>query len=216
MDHISRRASLVLLGMAPWAAAAAAQESPATRRRSGYTPSGGARPSMRETIRDRFFPNVTVDTHDGQRLKFYDDLIKDRKVLLHFFYAECEGICPTVIGNLVRVQRERGDRVGKDIFLYSLTLQPQHDTPNVLREYAEKHGIGPGWRLVTGAPADLELLRRNLGFVDPDPELDRNINSHLTNLRYGNEPLQLWGACNPFSDVENIFRAITVLDRPSE
>lgn len=170
---------------------------------------------MREIIRDRDFPNVTVDTHDGQRWKFYDDLIKDKKVLLNFFSAECEGICSSVTANLVRVQRELGDRVGKDIFIYSLSLQPEHDTPKVLREYAEMHGIRPGWRLVTGAPADLELLRRSLGFVDPDPELDRNKNSHLDNLRYGNEPLQIWGACNPFSDIENIFRAIRTLDRPS-
>jgi protein SCO1/2 len=215
MDHIARRASLVLLGMAPWAAAAAAQKAAGPGPRTRYTPSRGQRPSMRETIKERYFPNVTVDTHDGQRVKFYDDLIKDKKVLLHFFYAECESICPTVTANLVRVQRALGDRMGKEIFMYSLTLQPRHDTPKVLRAYAEKHGIGPGWRMVTGAPPDLELLRRTLGFVDPDPELDVNMNSHLANLRYGNEPLQLWGACNPFSDIENIFRAITVLDRPS-
>ena len=170
---------------------------------------------MREIYRDRYFPNVTVDTHDGQRLKFYDDLIKDKKVLLNFFYAECEGICPTVTANLVRLQRELGDRVGKDIFMYSLTLQPQHDTPKVLREYAEMHGIGPGWRLVTGAPADLELLRRSLGFVDPDPELDRKKDTHLGNLRYGNEPQQIWGACNPFGDLEVMLRAVRSIDRPS-
>ena len=81
MDHIFRRASLVLLGMAPGAAAAAAQESFATGPRACYTPSRGPRPSMRETIRDRFFPNVPVDTHDGQRVKFCDDLIKDIRLL---------------------------------------------------------------------------------------------------------------------------------------
>ena len=215
MEHISRRASLVLLGMAPLAAAAAAQEAPKPARRTRYTPSTGPRPSMREIIRERYFPNVMVDTHDGQRLKFYDDLIKDKKVLLNFFYAECDGICPTVTANLVRVQRELGDRVGKDIFMYSLTLQPKQDSPKVLREYAEMHGIRPGWRLITGAAADLELLRRSLGFVDPDPELDRKKDSHLGNLRYGNEPQLLWGACNPFSELEVVMRAVRSIDRPS-
>jgi protein SCO1/2 len=98
MDHIARRASLVLLGMAPGAAAAAAQKAAEPGPRTRYTPSRGQRPSMRETIKERYFPNVTVDTHDGQRVKFYDDLIKDKKVLLHFFYAECESVCPTVTG----------------------------------------------------------------------------------------------------------------------
>jgi len=207
MEHISRRASLALLGMAPWATVAAAQEAP--------PPDQAPRSTMREVIKNRYFPNVTVDTHDGQHLKFYDDLIKDKKVLLNFFYAECEGICPTVTANLVRVQRELGDRVGRDIFMYSLTLQPQHDTPKVLSDYAKMHGIGPGWRLVTGTPADLELLRRSLGFVDPDPELDRDKNSHLGNLRYGDERRLVWGACNPFGELETIMRAVRTIDRAS-
>ena len=205
MEHISRRASLVLLGLARWAAAAAAQEAPPAERVT--------RPSMRVVIRVRYFPNVTVESHDGQRLKFYDDLIKDKKVLLNFFYAECVGICPTVTANLAKVQRELGDRVGRDIFMYSLTLQPKHDTPKVLRDYAEMHGIKPGWKLITGAPDDLELLRRSLGFVDPDPELDKDKNSHLGNLRYGNERLMRWGACNPFGELETIMRAVNTIDR---
>ncbi len=208
MEHISRRASLTLLGLAPWAAAAAAQD-------ASPVPTSAPPPTMRDVIRDRYFPNVTVETHDGERLKFYDDMIKDKKVLLNFFYAECVGICPTVTANLAKVQRELGDRVGRDIFMYSLTLQPKHDTPKVLRDYADMHGIKPGWRLVTGTADDLELLRRSLGFVDPDPELDRDKNSHLGNLRYGNEPLMRWGACNPFSDIENILRAVQTIDRPA-
>ena len=206
MARISRRASLALLGMAPLAAVAAAQDAPA--------PVPAARATMREIIRNRYFPNVTVATHDGRRVKFYDDLIKDKVVLLNFIYAECEGICPTVTSNLVRLQKTLGDRVGRDIFMYSLTLQPEHDTPEVLREYAKMHGVAPGWQFVTGAPADLELLRRSLGFVDPDPELDRDKNNHLGNLRYGNERLQLWGACNPFGDQEAMLRAIRSVDRP--
>lgn len=207
MERISRRASLALLGMAPLAAVAAAQEAQA--------PVPAPRPTMREIIRNRYFPNVTVVTHDGRRVKFYDDLIKDKVVLLNFIYAECEGICPTVTSNLVRLQKTLGDRVGRDIFMYSLTLQPEHDTPEVLRDYAKMHGVAPGWQFVTGAPADLELLRRSLGFVDPDPVLDKDKSNHLGNLRYGNERLQLWGACNPFGDQESILRAIRSVDRPA-
>jgi protein SCO1 len=207
MEHISRRASLVLLGMAPLAAAAAAQEAP--------PPARAPRPSMRDVIRDRYFPNVTLDTHDGTRVKFYDDLIKDKIVLVNFIYAECVGICPAVTNNLVKVQRALGDRVGKDIFMYSLTLQPVHDTPKVLREYAEMHGVGPGWKFLTGAPDDIETLRRSLGFVDPDPELDKNKNTHLGNVRCGNEPLQLWTAANPFGDLESVLRMVRSVDRKS-
>lgn len=202
MKIISRRTSLAMLGMVPLAAT-----------RPSAAPRSPAVPTMRDVIRDRYFPNLTVVTHEGRQVKFYDDLIKDKIVLLNFIYADCSGICPTVTANLCKVQRELGDRVGRDVFMYSLTLQPVRDTPAVLRDYAAMHGVGPGWQFVTGAPRDLEQLRRSLGFVDPDPVLDQNKENHLGNIRYGNEPLQLWGACNPLGSLPSIMRAIRSVDR---
>jgi protein SCO1/2 len=191
---ISRRASLALLGLV------ARPPAPAPVR------------TMREVIRDKYFPNLTVVTHQGRTVKFYDDLIKDKIVLLNFIYADCAGICPTVTSNLRKVQRELGDRAGRNVFMYSLTLQPAHDTPQVLREYAAMHDIGPGWEFITGAPADLERLRRSLGFVDPDPVRDRDKANHLGNLRYGNEPRLIWGACNPLGEISAIMRAVRTVD----
>lgn len=195
MTVISRRASLAaLLGL-------------------GSGPSAtNAAPTMREVIRDKYFPNLPVVTHHGRQVKFYDDLIKDKVVLLNFIYAECVGICPTVTTNLRKVQRALGARAGRDVFMYSLTLQPAHDTPEVLRDYAAMHDTGPGWEFVTGAPADLERLRRSLGFTDPDPVRDRDKANHLGNLRYGNEPRMIWGACNPLGDLSAIMRAIGTVD----
>ena len=196
-NAITRRASFALLGLVP---------------RPAAVPPLPAMPTMREVIRDKYFPNLNVITHLGREVKFYDDLIKDKIVLLNFIYAECSGICPTVTSNLRKVQRALGDRAGRDVFMCSLTLQPAHDTPQVLREYAEMHEVGPGWEFVTGAPADLERLRRSLGFVDPDPVRDRDKDNHLGNLRYGNEPRLIWGACNPLGELTAIMRAIRTVD----
>jgi protein SCO1 len=123
-------------------------------------------------------------------------------------YAKCEGICMPITMNLVKVQRLLGDRLGRDIFMYSITLKPEQDTPRALMHYAHMHRVGRGWLFLTGVPSDLELLRRKLGFVDPDPARDRDKSNHIGNIRYGNEQLMLWAACpalvKPASIVESI------------
>ena len=151
--------------------------------------------SPREKIRQRYFPNVVLRTHLDKEVRFYDDLMKDKIVIINFMYASCEGVCPAIMSNLVRVQKLFGDRVGRDIFMYSFTLQPEKDTPRVLKSYAAMHHVRPGWTFLTGKPDDLELLRRKLGFTSPDPVADKDKSNHIGNLRYGNEPLMLWAAC---------------------
>jgi protein SCO1/2 len=150
-----------------------------------------------------------LTTHEGKAVRFYDDLIKDKIVTINLIYATCNKTCPTVTANLAKVQELFGDRVGRDIFMYSITLKPEVDTPEVLRKYAEVHGAGPGWLFLTGEPRDVELLRRKLGFVDPDPVVDADKSSHTGNVRYGNEALQLWAACPGLASPEWIARSIS-------
>src|SRR5262244_4555241 len=76
----------------------------------------------RERLAERSFPNVTLTTHEGKKVKFYDDLLKDKIVIINFMYIRCQGTCPGTTANLVKVQKLLGDRVGKDIFMYSITL----------------------------------------------------------------------------------------------
>ena len=172
--------------------------------------------SPRERIRARYFPNLTLRTQDNRAVRFYDDLIKDKVVIINFMYAECDGICPGMTANLVKVQKLLGHRVGRDIFMYSLTLEPAHDTPAVLKAYARGHGAGPGWTFLTGRPEDIERLRRSLGFVDPDPVVDQVKASHIGNIRYGNEPAMLWAACPGLTDARWIVESISWVMRPKE
>src|SRR5438128_5940108 len=100
-----------------------------------------------------YFPNAIFQTHDGRKVRFYDDLIKGKRVVINVFLIECtDGTCPLTTANLVRVQQALGSRVGRDIFMYSITLAPEHDTPPVLRAYAEQFDIKPGWTFLTGQP----------------------------------------------------------------
>src|SRR5262249_37525373 len=83
-----------------------------------------------------------------------------------------------------------GDRVGKEIFFYSITIDPDHDTPQVLKEYAAKFHAAPGWLFLTGKAADITLISKKLGlYTDPDPE-DRD--GHTPSLLVGNEPTGQW------------------------
>src|SRR5947207_6027636 len=120
--------------------------------------------SARELIRRRYFPDVTLTTHEGKRVRLYDDLIKDRCVVMNFMYARCQGICSPVTSNLLKVQTHLEDRVGREIFMYSFTLKPDEDSPADLAAYVQERRIGPGWTFLTGAPRDLERVRRGLGF----------------------------------------------------
>ena len=159
-----------------------------------------------------YFPSATLRTQDDKKVQFYDLIKGDRLVVINFMFANCDGICPNMTANLVKVQRALGDRVGRDIFLLSITLKPAEDTPKVLRAYAQAHGVGPGWLFLTGKPADIETLRRKLGYVDPDPELDRDKSQHIGVIRFGRESLDRWAACPALSEPAQIVRSILDLD----
>jgi protein SCO1/2 len=170
----------------------------------------------REAIRNRYFPEVLLWTQDNRRVRLYQDLIKDKIVLLNFMFASCDRLCPRVVHNLAAVQKLLGNRVGREVFLYSFTLDPARDTPEVLKKYAATHQVGPGWSFLTGTPPTMEMLRRRLGFTDPDPALDSDRESHIGNVRYGNEALCLWGACPGMSRPEYIVESLSWVDRPRE
>src|SRR5471032_1480381 len=126
-----------------------------------------------------WFTNAELQTHEGKTVRFYDDLMKDKIVLINFMYTSCGEICPGMTQNLADVQKLLGDRVGRDIFMYSFTLRPDEDTPERLKAYAETFAVKPGWLFLTGGAADIELLRRRLGFADSDPLLDADLTQHI-------------------------------------
>jgi protein SCO1/2 len=165
--------------------------------------------AARERIRQRYFPDVVLRTQNNKKVRFYQDLVKDKIVTLNFFYAKCEGVCPAITANMVKVQKLLGKRVGRDIFMNSITLKPDEDDPAALKEYAKMYGMGPGWNLLTGKPADIELLRKSLGFTYPDPRIDKDKSQHIGNVRYGNEPLMLWAACPGMAHAQWIAESIS-------
>lgn len=200
MHALSRRKLLGLAATTPFAAALRSSE-----------PAGAsvAAAGARERIRRRYFPDITLVTQENCKVRFYEDLIKDRIVTVNFFYAQCEGICPAVMANLVKVQKLLANRAASSVSMISITLKPAEDSPAVLKDYAEMHRIKPGWTLLTGNPDDIERLRRSLGFTNLDPLLDRDKSQHIGNIRFGNEPLMEWAACPGMAKPESIAESIS-------
>jgi protein SCO1/2 len=137
-----------------------------------------------------YFPNVPLITQDGKTVHFYDDLLKGKAVAIELIYTHCVDSCPLETARLVQVQKVLGDRVGKDIFFYSITIDPKRDTPAVLKAYAKKYHVGPGWLFLTGKQADIDLISKKLGlYSDPD---SGNRDGHATQLIVGNVPTGQW------------------------
>lgn len=136
------------------------------------------------------FPNVELITHNGKKVRFYDDLIKGKVVAIELMYTTCKYNCPLETARLVQVQKLLGDRMGKDVFFYSITIEPDKDTPEVLKAYTEKYHIGPGWTFLTGKEADINLISRKLGLdFLPNPN---DPDGHTPSLLIGNEATGLW------------------------
>lgn len=136
------------------------------------------------------FPNVELTTQDGKKVHFYDDLIKGKVVAIELMYTSCRYNCPLETARLVQVQKLLGDRMGKDVFFYSITIEPETDTPKVLKAYTEKYHIGPGWLFLTGKDADIKLISRKLGLDSlPNPN---DPDGHTPSLLIGNEKTGLW------------------------
>jgi protein SCO1 len=201
MSKLSRRDALSLLGIAGVAPLAgglleAAAGTPGTAAHFAHPiTTDPAQIAARKRIQEQHLPNLPLINHEGKRVRFYDDLVKDKVVTLNFFFANCDEICPLVTANLAKVQKLLGDQVGRDIHMYSFTLKPEEDTVDVIRQYRAKFNAGPGWTFFTAKPDDMEKLRKAIGFTYPDPAIDKDKTQHIGNIRSGNEPLMYWSAC---------------------
>ena len=153
-----------------------------------------------------YFTNLPVIAHDGRRFRFYDDLIKDKIVVINFIYTSCANICPLTTARLAEVKERLGDAVGRDIFFYSITLDPVTDGPELLAKYAETYNAGPGWLFLTGKPDDIDLIRHRLG------ERSRSLGEHRNDVMLGNGRTGDWGRDSLFSDIDQLTKTIRSMD----
>ena len=133
-----------------------------------------------------YFSDVTLINQHGEKMRFYSDLLKGKIVVINSFFTTCTSVCPPLNRNFAKIQDAVGDRLGKDVYLLSISVDPTNDTPPRLKEYAEKFQAKPGWYFLTGAKENVDWALYKLGqYVDARE-------SHSTIVIIGNEPRGLW------------------------
>lgn len=118
----------------------------------------------------RYFTDTRLLDQDGREVRFYTDALRGKIVLISFIYTSCTDICPILMHNLTDVQASLGDRFGKDVFFVSISVDPEDDTPEELRKYAERYGAKPGWTFLTGPKKDVDAVIRRFGEFQADFE----------------------------------------------
>ena len=134
----------------------------------------------------RYFTDVLLVNQNGEKMRFYSDLLQNKVVVINSFFATCKGSCLPLNRNLEKLQKALGEHMGKEVYFVSITVDPTVDTPASLKEYAKKLNAGPGWYFLTGDKENVDFALKKIGqFVD-----DKN--DHLNIFIIGNERTGLW------------------------
>ena len=153
-----------------------------------------------------YLPNVEVFDQDGKSFHFYDDLIAGKMVVINFIYTTCTDICPLTTARLAVVQERLGDIVGRDVHMYSITIDPERDDVKALKRHADAFGVKPGWKFLTGRPEDIYQIRQKLG------ERSKIKAEHRHELLLGNAATGEWGRDSAFGDPESVVTNIRSMD----
>ena len=150
----------------------------------------------------KYFTDVELINQDGKKVRFYSDVLKGKTVVVNAFFTTCTSVCPPMNRNMEKIQEALGDRIGRDVFLVSITVDPAVDTPARLKEYAQKFHAGPGWVFLTGKKENLDWALYKLGqYVETKDD-------HTTILIIGNEQTGLWKKAFGIANVAELVQVV--------
>lgn len=139
-----------------------------------------------ESSGKKYFTDVLLTNQNGEKMRFYSDLLQGKVVVINSFFATCAGSCLPLTRNLEKLQKALGPHMGEDVYFLSISVDPTVDTPASLKAYAKKLNAGPGWYFLTGDKANVDFALKKIGhFVD-------NKTDHLNIFIIGNERTGLW------------------------
>jgi protein SCO1/2 len=142
--------------------------------------------AQQPTPAQKYFSDVELLDQDGRKVRFYSDVLKGKTVIVNAFFTTCTSVCPPMNRNMEKLQEALGARVGKDVFLVSISVDPETDTPPRLKEYAQKFHAGPGWLFLTGKKENVDWALYKIG------QYVENKDDHTTVIIIGNEATGLW------------------------
>ena len=155
-----------------------------------------------ESPAQKYFTDVELTNQDGKKVRFYSDILKGKTVVVNAFFTSCTSVCPPMNRNMEKIQEALGDRVGRDVFLVSITVDPEVDTPARLKDYAKKFHAGPGWIFLTGKKENLDWALYKLG------QYVENKDDHKTIFIVGNEPTGLWKKAFGMANVVELVQVV--------
>jgi len=153
----------------------------------------------------KYFPNLVLQTQDNKPVHFYDDLLKGKVVLINFMFTTCKGVCSPMTANLAKVQKYLGERVGKDVLMLSISVDPETDVPAVLKKYAESFHAQPGWYFLTGEKKNVDAVLAKLGGYVADKQ------QHNSILIMGNVSTGEWVKVHAMSNPTEITNMVVKL-----
>jgi protein SCO1/2 len=142
--------------------------------------------SLAASPAQNYFTDVVLTNQDGKQVRFYSDVLQGKTVVVESFFATCTGTCPLMNSTFAKIQTAAGDRLGKDVFLVSITVDAENDTPAKLKEYAGHVKARPGWMFLTGKKENVDRALYKLGLATESRETHKNL------FIVGNEPKGLW------------------------
>ena len=151
---------------------------------------------------EKYFTNVELVNQHGERRRLYADLLQGKVVVINSFFATCKGSCPVMLSSFSKIQEHFADRVGKDLFLISITVDPLTDTPQALAVLAGQWKAKPGWQFLTGDKASVDAALHKLG-----QRVD-NKENHSNVFIIGKEATGLWKKARGLSNPEEIIPLI--------
>ena len=151
---------------------------------------------------EKYFTDVELIDQDGKKVRFYSDVLKGNTVVVNAFFTSCTSVCPPMNRNMQKIQQALGERVGRDVFFVSITVDPEVDTPARLKEYAKNFHAGPGWIFLTGKKENLDWALYKLGqYVERKDD-------HKTIFIIGNEPTGLWKKAFGMANVAELVQVV--------
>ena len=160
-------------------------------------------------------PNASFRTQDNQEVRFYDDMIKGKQVMVMMMYANCETFCPLATQRMVELHHKAlAPRMGKDLFLVNVSLKPEEDDPATLKSYAEAHhALLPGWTFLTGTRYDVDTLRYRF-FTHDHIGIDLDQDQHAGLMKIINDPVGRWFHADVFASTRTVLDHIHWSDPP--
>jgi protein SCO1/2 len=155
-----------------------------------------------ESPAQKYFGDVRLTNQDGKEMRLYSDLIKDKVVVIDVMFTSCTGVCPVMSSTFAKIQSRLGDRLGKDVHLISISVDPVNDTPAKLKEYAGRFGAKPGWYFLTGPKENVDAALRKLGQYVENREAHQNL------FLIGNDRTGLWKKALGLAKPEEIFPVV--------